>query len=42
MEADFEWLLALKHKPGAPYNLGGIDVFYDFEWSDYFSDGRAQ
>ena len=26
MDADFHWPLLLRHKPGAPYNLGGIDV----------------
>jgi hypothetical protein len=42
MDQDFEWPLPLRHRPGAPYNLGGIDVFYDIEWSDYFFDGRMQ
>lgn len=42
MDPDFDWPLPLQHRKGAPFNLEGIDVFYDFEWSEYFSDGRMQ
>jgi hypothetical protein len=42
MEPDFDWPLPLQHRKGAPFNLEGIDVFYDFEWSEYFSDERMQ
>jgi Shedu protein SduA, C-terminal len=42
MDPDFHWPISLRHKKGAPYNLDGIDVFYDFKWSEYFSDGRMQ
>ena len=42
MEPDFPWPRPLHHRPGAPDRLEGIDVFYDFKWSDYFPDGRAQ
>lgn len=36
------WEPALRYRQGAPYNLCGIAVFYDFRWSAYFGDGRAQ
>ncbi len=42
MDPDFDWPLPLSHRKGAPHNLEGIDVFYDFEWSSYFPDGRMQ
>lgn len=42
MEQDFDWPRELRHRQGAPYNLEGIDVLYDFKWSDYFRDGRMQ
>jgi hypothetical protein len=42
MEHDFSWPVELRHKKGAPFNLEGIDVFYDFAWSKYFRDTRAQ
>ena len=42
MDPDFDWPLSLHHRKGAPSNLEGIDVFYDFDWNEYFSDGRMQ
>jgi hypothetical protein len=42
MDQDFDWPLPLRHREGAPFNLEGIDVFYDFDWDRYFSDGRMQ
>jgi hypothetical protein len=39
---DLEWPRQLRHRRGAPERLGGIDLYYDFEWGDHFRDGRAQ
>jgi hypothetical protein len=42
MDHDFSWPVELLHRKGAPFNLEGIDVFYDFNWSSHFKDGRMQ
>lgn len=42
MTLDLEWSRPLSYRPGAPERLDGVDVYYDFEWLDYFPDGRAQ
>lgn len=42
MPLDLAWNRTLKHRRGAATRLDGIDLYYDFDWSDYFSDGRAQ
>jgi hypothetical protein len=42
MDPDFPWPLPLHHRKGAPSRLEGIDVFYDFEWHEFFRDGRVQ
>ncbi len=42
MPLDLEWPRQLHHRPGAPERLGGLDLYYDFEWADHFRDGRAQ
>lgn len=42
MDADLEWELPLRKRRGSPKRLAGLDVYYDFEWLDYFRDERAQ
>jgi len=42
MKAELGWNLPLSYRPGAEQRLRGIDVFYDFVWSRYFRDRRAQ
>jgi hypothetical protein len=42
MKAELDWNLPLSYRLGAQQRLRGIDVFYDFAWSQYFRDGRAQ
>jgi hypothetical protein len=42
VNVDFDWPTQLRHKRGAPSRLGGIDVFYDFDWAEFFRDGRMQ
>lgn len=42
MELDLEWDLQLEHCSGGATRLAGLDVYYDFEWSTYFKDRRAQ
>ena len=42
MALDLEWDRPLRHRKGAPQRLCDVDVYYDFEWGTYFSDGRAQ
>lgn len=42
MTLDLAWQKPLKHRRGAATRLSGIDVYYDFNWEDYFSDGRVQ
>jgi hypothetical protein len=32
MDQDFDWDKPLHHRRGAPINLLGIDVFFDFDW----------
>jgi hypothetical protein len=32
MDQDFEWDKRLRRRRGAPTNLLGIDVFFDFDW----------
>lgn len=39
---ELAWKPPLRFKRGAPQRLRGIAVFYDFRWSDYFSDNRVQ
>src|SRR4249919_1665571 len=42
MTLDLAWDSPLKHRVGAATRLDSIDVYYDFDWNVYFSDGRAQ
>jgi len=39
---DIGWPRPLSHRPGAAERLDGLDVYYDFEWLNHFTDGRAQ
>lgn len=40
---DVEWWdLPVEHRRGSPQRLLGVDVFYDFAWSDHFPDNRVQ
>lgn len=42
MELDLEWDLPLEHCSGGATRLAGLDVYYEFDWSTYFKDRRAQ
>ncbi len=37
-----EWDRPLAHRQGSPHRLDGIDVYYDFDWFEFFPDARAQ
>jgi antiviral defense system Shedu protein SduA len=39
---DLQWDVPLRHRRGAAKRLAAIDVYYDFNWSSFFRDGRAQ
>jgi antiviral defense system Shedu protein SduA len=39
---DIDWDRPLQHRRGSPNRLVGIDIYYDFVWSEVFSNGRAQ
>ncbi|HSS03707.1 MAG TPA: Shedu immune nuclease family protein [Solirubrobacterales bacterium] len=42
MDRDFEWDKPLKRRRGAPTNLLGIDVFFDFDWLEVVGHSQAQ
>jgi hypothetical protein len=42
MKADFSWPRELRHREGAPCNLEGIDVFFDFDWNDVVGHPQTQ
>jgi len=42
MVIDWEWDVPLQHRRGSPKRLDGIDLYFDFEWSEVFPDERAQ
>jgi hypothetical protein len=42
VDPDFDWNLPLRHRRGAPTNLLGIDVFFDFNWSDLVGHPQTQ
>ncbi|HSS42457.1 MAG TPA: hypothetical protein VLK37_07880 [Solirubrobacterales bacterium] len=42
MTADFDWPLELSHRKGAPSNLEGIDVFFDFDWIEVVGHPQTQ
>lgn len=39
---DLEWDLPLENRQGGATRLGGIDLYYEFDWDDYFTSQRAQ
>jgi hypothetical protein len=39
---NFGWDRPLHYRRGAESRLDGIDVYYDFAWFDFFTDGRTQ
>lgn len=39
---DFSWNRPLSRRRGGPTRLGGLQLYYDFNWDDIFPDGRAQ
>jgi hypothetical protein len=39
---DIDWDRPLQHRRGSPNRLVGIDIYYDFVWSEVFPNGRAQ
>ncbi|WP_405066903.1 DUF4263 domain-containing protein [Kribbella sp. NBC_01510] len=41
MDLDLDWDSPLRTRRGAPRQLRGIRLFYDFVWRDVFSSGRA-
>ena len=42
MRQDFEWDRPLRRRRGAPTNLLGIDVFYDFDWLEVVGHPQTQ
>lgn len=42
MDLELDWNRSTSHCVGAPTRLGGLDVFYDFDWYELFPDSRAQ
>lgn len=38
----FGWNRPLERRRGSPKRLDGLDIYYDFNWMNYFPDGRAQ
>jgi hypothetical protein len=39
---ELEWDRPIRFRRGAPRLLRGIALFYDFQWSHYFTDNRTQ
>jgi hypothetical protein len=39
---DFSWSGTLRHRQGAPSNLEGIDVFFDFDWHEEIGHPQTQ
>lgn len=42
MKVDIDWPLKLGHRKGAPSNLEGIDVFFDFDWQEVVGHPQTQ
>lgn len=42
MSLEDEWSHPLRRRVGGPTRLCGIDVFYEFTWTDVFADNRSQ
>lgn len=42
MKPDFGWSVELSHRKGAPSNLEGIDVFFDFDWDEIVGHPQTQ
>lgn len=42
MKPDFGWSVGLSHRKGAPSNLEGIDVFFDFAWDEVVGHPQTQ
>lgn len=42
MDPGFDWDLPLHHRRGAPTNLLGIDVFFDFDWNTVVGHPQIQ
>jgi hypothetical protein len=42
MKPDFGWSVELTHRKGAPSNLEGIDVFFDFDWGEVVGHPQTQ
>jgi hypothetical protein len=42
LEHDFVWDTPLRHRRGAPSNLLGIDVFFDFDWLEVVGHPQMQ
>jgi hypothetical protein len=42
MASEIGWDRPLRYRRGSPTRLDGVDIYFDFEWLDVFSDGRAQ
>lgn len=42
MKPDFGWSVELSHRKGAPSNMGGIDVFFDFDWDEVVGHPQTQ
>jgi hypothetical protein len=38
---DIEWNTPLRHRKGARHRLGGLDIYYDFDWRKMFNHNRA-
>lgn len=42
MKPDFDWPVELRHRTGAPSNLEGINVFFDFDWDEVVGHPQTQ
>jgi hypothetical protein len=42
MKSGFGWSVELSHRKGAPSNLEGIDVFFDFDWDEVVGHPQTQ
>lgn len=42
MKPDFGWPVELSYRQGAPSNLEGIDVFFDFNWDEVVGHPQTQ
>jgi hypothetical protein len=42
MDQDFDWAQPLHRREGAPTNLLGIDVFFDFDWLEVVGHSQIQ